>query len=77
VDVAAAAQQRRDRGERGQGGGHAEHYGQAVLERPGYQLREELPAGEDPLARGRARRQRTAGGQQQVLYQLPRQARRL
>jgi hypothetical protein len=29
-----------------------------VLERPGYQFREELPAGEDPLACGRERRQR-------------------
>jgi hypothetical protein len=46
------------------GGGHAEHHGQAVLERPGYQFREELPAGEDPLACGRERRQHAAGRQQ-------------
>ena len=75
VDVAASAQQRRDRGDRGQGGGHAEHHGQAVLERPGYQFREELPAGEDPLAGGRERRQRAAG-RQQVLNRVHAEHRR-
>src|ERR1039458_5869633 len=49
VDVTAAPQQRRDRGQRGQARGHGEHHGQSVMERLGDQLGEELAAGDNPL----------------------------
>jgi Beta-lactamase len=45
----AAAQQRGEGGDRRQRGGNHKHHGQALVERPGELLREELPAGQDPL----------------------------
>jgi hypothetical protein len=49
LTVAAAAQQRGHRGQCRQRGGYGEHHQQAVVERLRDQLREERPAGEDPL----------------------------
>jgi len=66
VDVTAAPQQRRDRGQRGQARRHGEHHGQTVMERRGDQLREEPAAGEDPLG-GRGQGGQHPGRGEQVL----------
>src|SRR6202020_2097331 len=62
--VAAAAQQGRQRRPHRQRGARDEHHDQALVERSGDELGEELPAGQDRLARGRERVQRVGGGQQ-------------
>ena len=49
VGVAAAAQERGKPGEHRQGGGEGEHLRQAVVECPGDEVWEELPAGDDEL----------------------------
>ena len=53
VGVAAAAQERGKPGEHRQGGGEGEHLRQAVVECPGDEVWEELPAGDDELVGSR------------------------
>jgi hypothetical protein len=60
VDVAPAAQQRRQAGEHGQSGRDAEHDHQAVVKRSGDEAGEELVACDGLLGAGRELGQRAA-----------------
>lgn len=69
MDVAVAAQERRECGEHRQAGGDAEHDDEAVVEGRRDQAREELGPGEDVLVGGGERRQR-AGRSEQVGHRV-------